>query len=350
MPVAPPKKMVGLELLDLLRTYTDADHRLSQRQIGDLLQSEYATTVDRKTVRRNLLDLVEAGYDIEYATRPRALPGGGTENVLTDWYIQHDFEPSELRLLVDSVLLSHQIPTRQRKQLVKKLCGLQSRYFEANVSHVNALPEVRTANRQLFYAIDVLDEAIGANRQVELHYGTFGTDGKLHPRLDAAGKPRLYRVDPYEMVATNGRYYLICRYSPNSEQELTYLRVDRILDITVGDKPVARPLRSLPGYENGLDLPRHMAEQLYMFPGRPVHVRLRVAHWMLDQVFDWFGDNVRCEHDSVEDDHVDVVLRANEQSMLYWCMQYADAVEVLEPESLRAKLLEVCRRQVEKYA
>ena len=36
-----PKKMMILYILDILRKYTDADHRLSQREIEDILRTEY---------------------------------------------------------------------------------------------------------------------------------------------------------------------------------------------------------------------------------------------------------------------------------------------------------------------
>ena len=52
-----PKKLMILNILDILRKYTDEDHRLSQKEIADILKSEYQMPADRKAVRRNLLNL-----------------------------------------------------------------------------------------------------------------------------------------------------------------------------------------------------------------------------------------------------------------------------------------------------
>ena len=52
-----PKKLMILNILDILRKYTDEDHRLSQKEISDILKSEYQMPADRKAVRRNLLNL-----------------------------------------------------------------------------------------------------------------------------------------------------------------------------------------------------------------------------------------------------------------------------------------------------
>ena len=60
-----PKKMLVMNILDILRKYTDEDHRLSQKDIIEILKTEYGMTADRKAVRRNLTNLMEAGYEIE---------------------------------------------------------------------------------------------------------------------------------------------------------------------------------------------------------------------------------------------------------------------------------------------
>ena len=52
-------------------------------------------------------------------------------------------------------------------------------------------------------ALDVLNDAIEEKRKVSFIYNRYGTDFKLHPRRNEP-----YIVNPYQMVANNGRYYL----------------------------------------------------------------------------------------------------------------------------------------------
>ena len=59
-----PKKPLLL-ILEILRKYTDENHRLSQKDIADILKNEYGLQVDRKTVRRNITTLLELDYPIE---------------------------------------------------------------------------------------------------------------------------------------------------------------------------------------------------------------------------------------------------------------------------------------------
>ncbi len=62
-----PKKLLIINILDILKRYTDENHRLSQKEIVKLLESDYDMKVDRKSVKRNLMNLIDFGYDIEYS-------------------------------------------------------------------------------------------------------------------------------------------------------------------------------------------------------------------------------------------------------------------------------------------
>ena len=59
-----PKKMLIMDILEILRKYSDADHRLSQKDIIDLLESKFGMKADRKAVARNIADLIDDGYAI----------------------------------------------------------------------------------------------------------------------------------------------------------------------------------------------------------------------------------------------------------------------------------------------
>ena len=69
----PPKKLIIIYILDILYKYTDADHRLSQRDIQQKLEKDYTMKVDRKAVKRNLMDLIDFGYPIEYTETQRSI-------------------------------------------------------------------------------------------------------------------------------------------------------------------------------------------------------------------------------------------------------------------------------------
>lgn len=109
MPVKQPKKLLILNILDILRKYSDEEHRLSQKDIAEILKTEYDMTADRKAIRRNILNLIDCGYNIEYSESIRMVPNPKTgqpeESYLwSDFYLERDFTDGELRLLIDSLL------------------------------------------------------------------------------------------------------------------------------------------------------------------------------------------------------------------------------------------------------
>ena len=243
------KKLLIMNILDILRKYTDADHRLSQKDVVDILRRDYEMEADRKAVRRNILDLIDFGYEIEYTSTVRRTQDprtGETEEstLLSDFYLLRDFTDAELRLLIDGLLFSKHIPYNQCKELVEKLEGLSSKYFHAHVSHIHAMPETLPQNPGLFLTIEMLDEAITRRRKVSFTYLEYGTDKKQHPRLRPDGTVREYVVSPYQMAAKEGKYYLICNY--DKYDDISNYRIDRIADVKILDAP-AKPFEKLTG-------------------------------------------------------------------------------------------------------
>ena len=72
-----PKKLLIMNILDILKRYTDEDHRLSQKEIVEILNREYDMKVERKAVKRNLLNLIDYGYHVEYSESVRVNRRGG---------------------------------------------------------------------------------------------------------------------------------------------------------------------------------------------------------------------------------------------------------------------------------
>lgn len=339
-----PKKMLILNILDILRKHSDADHTLSQQEILKLLETDYGMEAERKSIKRNLMNLIDSGYKISYSERTRTNKKGEEEVIYTDWYLEREFTDAELRLLIDGLLFSKHIPYSQCKELIRKIEGLSSNHFRSKMRHICNLPADMPENKELFYTIEILDDAIEQNRKVEFQYCDYGIDKILHSRLRSDGQPSTYLVNPYQMVATNGRYYLIGNYE--KYDNISHYRLDRIRDIRICDTP-AKPQNAIEGMEYGLDLPKHMAEHVYMFSGKSEHITLRTTKDMAGELIDWFGAGVRFEEGA--DGMVLAHVTANVHAMRYWALQYAPYVTVVSPESLANQVKEALIEALKKY-
>lgn len=156
-----PKKMLAFHLLDILKHYTDENHRLSQKEIAEILERKYDMKADRKSIRRNLLELQDYGYEVNYSETVRTMPVKDARTgkvavdpatgkkkmektrILSDFYPERAFTDSELRLLIDSLLFSKHISTSQCNELVGKLAGLSSDYFKSHVRYMNRQNRLR---------------------------------------------------------------------------------------------------------------------------------------------------------------------------------------------------------------
>ncbi|NOU99500.1 helix-turn-helix transcriptional regulator [Paenibacillus planticolens] len=342
-----PKKMNVLMILEILKLYSDAEHRLSQQQLAELIHQSYQVKVDRHALKRNLLNLINFGYDIEYTETVRRKKNGEDEFLYSNWYINHEITDAELHMLIDSMLFSKYIPFGQNIELVKKLKGLSSKYFRSK----RKLPVGRLENqhKQLLLTIEVLNEAIAKGDKVTFQFIEYEVDNKHHVVLGKDGAPRIYKVSPYEIVVTNGRYYLICAHDKGDS--LYNYRLDYVCAIERVEDEKIRPLNEISGYKYGLDLSKYMEEHIYMYGGKSVRVKfradLRANRNIIGHIMDWFGTNV--QFSEISEDAVTATVTVNEMAMFYWALQYGTSVEIVAPVSLRERLREAANAISEKY-
>lgn len=344
------KKLVLFNILDILRKYTDQDHRLSQREIQDILENEYEMIVDRKTIKTSLMNLEEFGYELEYSESIRPVKNRITgeieeSTIYSDFYLLRDFEEGELRLIIDSLLFSRHMSYTQCKSLVEKLEKLSNVYFKSRIKHIATMPHDRTNSQQLFYTIDLLDEAISHNKKVQFKYMEYNTDMTQTAKKNAAGEDRVYVVSPYQMAAKEGKYYLICNY--DYYEDISNYRIDRILDAEILDEP-AKPFEKLRG-SNGqrLDLAKYMSEHVYMYSSDTIRVKMRIVKPMITDIIDMFGASVRFMDQ--DDSHVVVSVSANEMAVVQFAKNFAPDVTVLAPESVRNKVICMLREGLKGY-
>ena len=334
MPAESGKKIIILYILQILRRYTDADHTMTQQQIAEKLRSDYELEVNRATVKRNITDLIDAGYDIQYNEVIRRqlnkATGETEENVIyTDLYFEHEFTEPELHMLIDGLLFSRSVPYRQRKQLIDKLGKLSSMYFNQRMNHMHCMSADSPQNPELFHTIDILDEAITQGKQIRITYNHYGTDMKLHPGLNQDGTVKRQTLNPYQMVASEGRYYLICNNDHYST--VSNYRIDRITDIELLDSSV-KPRNRVEGLEDGLNLQQYVYQNLNMFSGRAEQVEFEIPKGSVSLVIDFFGKHVSFHEQ--EDGNVSCRLLVSTEAMKHWAVEHANFVRVVSPEHL----------------
>lgn len=337
-----PEKLIILYILKILQEHSDENHPLKQKQIRKLLEKEYGITVSEKTIRHNISYLIELGFNIKY-------PDSENDDLekkprLTDIFYVHDFMNGELLMLISSVLSADGLYKKDRLQLIKRLEKTAGKHFHSAVEKTDINIHSKVRNKEIFFTLENIADAISKGRQLSFHYCDCGTDLKLHYRLGGNGKPKVYTVNPYQVVSRNGHFYLLCNLP--KYDDLTHFRVDRIKDSTLLDSSL-RPLRMLKGFENGIQVSDYLRTHPNLWGGKAERITFQCRQYMMNDIADSFGTDIRIE--VLPDDMMRVNVEASEEAMLRWAIQFADAVEILSPKSLRVRIAEILRNSFEKY-
>jgi predicted DNA-binding transcriptional regulator YafY len=322
------KKGSILYILDILKVYSDEQHLLTYEMIGDKLYHSYDLEIERKTIARDISILQEFGFDIVKKGN-RGLYLGA-----------RDFEEGELMFLIDAIYSSKSMPSKYAKDLAERLAKGFSKFKRKRFNHLEKFDDgSNTDNREIFYNIEILNEAIENRKKVEFQYGAYGIDKKLTLRGDG----KVYKISPYFMVNSRGKYYLVCNY--DKYDDLSNYKIECISNVRVLEEDI-KPIESVCDSAR-FSIKDYIKEHVYMMAGKTINARVKIdTQEKVNDFIDWFGKDVQFFKSG---DKIEALLKVNEDALVYWALQYGEHVEILEPESAREKIKKTLAKMLDKY-
>lgn len=346
-------KLVPLRILDVLDAQSDEGHPLTACQITQALEGG-GFKVNRKTVER-YLELLESDDRRVHCEHKRR----GSEDVRTNWYRDPLLDPTEARLLADSLVCSRNMPHPKKANLWERLRPLGGRA----AGHIPGIGAWHSAaprpidDNQLFNSIEAIDDAMGSHAQVSFVLGKFTDVGKL-VRTPDRSTPIV--VNPLLSLMSGGHYYLVASY-PDNEGKEYFFRVDLMLYAQVATDEDDRPIRATEKPKSQQDIKAYVDGHPLMFGGEPERVEFRMRDTASNRyhVLDQFG-MAAVPLKTIEEDgdtYIHVSVLAPEDGMLLWALEFSglnddgsDAVEILSPASLRERLRERGEHLATRYA
>jgi predicted DNA-binding transcriptional regulator YafY len=128
---------------------------------------------------------------------------------------------------------------------------------------------------------------------------------------------------------------------------MVYHRLDRITNMVVSDRPLVQ-IKEIKGFENGINYKNLTTAMPYMFSDTPETIEILAKDFIIDQVIDWFGKDIKIIKTENEEIYK-IILKSSPTAMLFWAMQYTDECEVIKPITLREKIKETINKAKEKY-
>ena len=317
------KKISAFALLKILEEYSDEEHPLTQPKLLELVNTIYHITLDRRTLYSNIEMLQGFGYDISTFA----------ENGRGYYLRERQFEASQIFLLCNEIHASRFIPKRSSKELIDKLLSTQSRYFRNDFkSMVFVENNKKKENKEFFLNLEILSEAIRDSKAVSFAYLKYDLNKQLVERREEP-----YVFSPYYLVYNQDKTYLIGK--SKNHDSFTHFRVDRMKKLKISEEPYIQLNKKEDPYE-------YARNKIYMFNGDEERIAIRCKMNILDDVIETFGNDIRLIAD--KDGFVAHVKSARE-GMVYFALQYAKYLEVLEPEDLRKEIADVLKQALKNY-
>ena len=91
----------------------------------------------------------------------------------------------------------------------------------------------------------------------------------------------------------------------------------------------------------------YASKNQYMLSADPIEAKVKVLNdYAQNYVVDWFGDNARFLRNN---DEIYAYISSTESTIIYWCLQYGENIELLEPLATRTKIKNIIKKMSDMY-
>lgn len=322
-------KLKLLYVLDIIKE-TDELHPITATQICKKLKL-YGIEAERKSICRDINTLIEYGYDINLMA----------DNKLGYFFGERIFEDWELKVLIDAIWQSKFLTKSNSKIITDKLISLSSAQSQKMLKKITPVKSyIKTKNTSTKLNIDNILSAIRTDKKISFKY--VYTDVKMEPVYKRNGLA--YIVNPYSLIWKNDKYYLIGNY--DKYDDLSYYRLDKIKELVILEEPIKKST-DIVGDNPDLKIEAYVSQSIYNYAGEKIRLHLQVGDYMVDDIIDYFGDEVTFTPNG---NRYDVSVCVNEsQGLYYWLLQFGENVKVISPNSVKEKLIAKLKNICKQY-
>lgn len=305
------------------------------------------------------------------------------------YWMMEALSDSEWMYLIDSVIYSKILTKKEADNLAKRITLLAGkkvsdlmkyRYRMENqpyfVGDEDIDEKVGHIESRVLKQVRLIREAIAEKKKIKFNlcvydYGNqkvrlvpYGKHGKVLPETSEKYKKDVHRiVSPFEVIFSNGRYYMLgadIETERNEKLKYKLYRIDLMDDLSINR--AAAITKEDAGIQNELvNLHKYRLENPYMFTGNVEKVRIRVAADQFTQIVDWFADDFEVIHiiekdsdnfDNENNAFYDIDVTVNLNSFTLWVLQYSGCVDVLGrngDDTYRKQIKATLKNILEKY-
>ncbi|MBQ9266946.1 MAG: WYL domain-containing protein [Clostridia bacterium] len=319
-----------LYILNILKKYSDVDHMLSVAEIQRKVKELYDVEIDPRTIRRNI-NLLK--YKLNYDISTREDNGKG--------YFIHrdpetDFEPGEIRAIIDNFSYANYIVPSIAKNIIKKCKNIQTIYENEKIKDYQIYAnDSKTENAEVIKNIEDILNSIYQHKKIQFEYWKYALTNKLEKKI--VSEPI---VSPYAIVYSKQEFYLIG--IKEGQIKFYNYRLDRMKNIQILDENIEIKKKKS-------EIQDFAESSTEMFGGEKVEIEAICHVLLLDTIFDVFGKNATIKKISKDDEHFKLIVDTNPLGFKMWAMRNIDLIEVKRPESLRNEMKKIIKDANKRY-
>ena len=319
-----------LYILNVLKKYSDEEHMLSAIEIRRKVKEIYDVEIDPRTIRRNI-NLLK--YKLDYDISTREENGKG-------YYINRDpetdFEPGEIRAIIDNFSYANYIVPSVAKEIIKKCKNMQNIYENEKLKDYQIYSvNSKTENAEVIKNIEDISESIFQNKKIKFEYWKYAITNKLEKKIVSTPT-----VSPYAIIYNKQEFYLIG--IKEGETKFYNYRLDRMKNVQILNEDIKIKKKKS-------EIQDFAESSTEMFGGEKEEIEAICHIWLLDTIFETFGRNVTIEKIPNDEEYFKLLVDTNKIRFKMWAIRNIDLVKVKRPITLRNEMQEVVKNAMKKY-
>lgn len=304
------KKVRLLYLMQLLNKYTDENNPVSTNEIIKYF-AQKDISVSRKTVKDDIDALVEAGYDVVTVK----------SSYNSFFWNTRIFQLSEVKLLMDAVIVSNFIVRDKKEELIEKLLSCTSLGYSTQISrHLYNFYRVKADDEQLYDTVETINDAINKRKKIHFQYIEFIPNKEKVLK----NKGELFVIDPYAIILNEGHYFLLGYFEKN--KNILIFRVDYMY------RPKVTTVELLPppiGF-NAVEI----AKELFESDEKKINIDIECDKLFLEEIIDKFGEEIEIK--KINDTIFKTRINTKANSQFYgWVFQHYGKIKIVAPLTIK---------------
>ena len=319
-----------LYILNVLKKYSNEENMLSATEIQRKVKEIYDVEIDPRTIRRNI-NLLK--YKLDYDISTREENGKG-------YYINRDpetdFEPGEIRAIIDNFSYANYIVPSIAKEIIKKCKNMQNIYENEKLKNYQIYSvNSKTENVEVIKNIEDISESIFQNKKIKFEYWKYAITNKLEKKIVSTPT-----VSPYAITYNKQEFYLIG--IKEGETKFYNYRLDRMKNVQILNEDIKIKKKKS-------EIQEFAESSTEMFGGKKEEIEAICHIWLLDTIFETFGRNVTIEKIPNDEKHFKLLVDTNTMGFKMWAMRNIDLVEIIRPIHLREEIRKISKDAYERY-